>query len=245
MVRFFIPTAQIEGNRVYLYGKDQHHLVKVLRKRIGDEFSVLNGKGEEFTARIVAMEEDRVTAEIVSASTKPAEPRVRITLAQSLPKADKFELIIQKNTEIGVSSFQPLITERSTIKLDRNTEAKKRERWQKIIQEAAEQSGRKMIPRLEPVKSWEDILADLGTGLAIIPWEGERQTSLKQVLEGRELPETVTILIGPEGGFSLYEVDRARAAGAIPVTLGPRILRTETAGLVVSTVIFYHYGDLS
>ncbi len=245
MTRFFIPTAQIQQNRITLTGNDCHHLAHVLRKNIGDEITVLDGKGQEYIAVITELNPDFIIGEIVESVTRNTEPRVNICLVQSLPKADKFEYLLQKNTEIGVSCFQPALTERSTIKLDTATALKKQERWGKIIREAAEQSGRKIIPRLEPVRNWPETLAALKSELLLIPWEGERESSLKDILSKRpKPPETIAILIGPEGGFSQNEVNQAREAGAVSVTLGPRILRTETAGLVVATAILYHFGDL-
>lgn len=248
MTRFFIPADQIQGNVIVLKGSDRHHLLTVLRREVGSRITVLNGRGAEYEAIIREIGPDYVTGEIVAEITKAAEPRVKIRLAQSLPKADKFELLLQKNTEVGVSFFQPVFSERSTIKLEPGTVSKKEERWRKIISEAAEQSGRKIIPELEPVCYWNQAMASLNRrpGLVLIPWEGERENSLKKVLEDtRGIPELVTVFIGPEGGFSQREVNQARENGAVPVTLGPRILRTETAGLVVATAILYHYGDLS
>lgn len=245
MTRFFIPAEQINAKIITLKGTDRHHLLNVMRQEIGSRITVLDGKGAEYVAVIKEIGPDSVTGEIVAAVTRAAEPRLKIRLVQSLPKADKFELLLQKNTEIGIGVFQPVLTERSTIKLDPGTASKKEARWRKIIQEAAEQSGRQVIPHLEPVRNWPEVLAALPNGLSLIPWEGEREASLKKVLADRpELPESVTIFIGPEGGFSQAEVNDARERGALPVTLGPRILRTETAGLVVATALFYHYGDL-
>lgn len=246
MTRFFISSDQIKDNSVILKGEDRHHLLNVLRRGPGDEITVLNGKGEEYLVRITEATVDQVKGEIVKQMERQSEPRVKITLVQSLPKADKFEWILQKNTELGVSRFQPVFTERSNIKLDQAAQSRKLERWNKIIQEAAEQSGRQIIPVLEPIRRWSEMLAAYsGAGLVLIPWEGESGQSLKQVLERQPgIPGSVTVLIGPEGGFSLKEVEEAKEKGAIPVTLGPRILRTETAGLVVASALLYHFGDL-
>ncbi|HOP75317.1 MAG TPA: 16S rRNA (uracil(1498)-N(3))-methyltransferase [Bacillota bacterium] len=245
MTRFFIPADHIRGDKVFLEGSDHHHLLNVLRKKVGDEITVLNGKGEEFLARVIEIKPSMVIAEIVTAMNRPAEPRVKINLIQGLPKADKFEWIIQKNTELGVSRFQPVITERSTIRLDAEARTKKWERWSKIIKSAAEQSGRTIIPELEMVKDWELAIRNLRPGLTLIPWEGETERSLKSVLEAEKvLPTEVNVIIGPEGGFSIQEINEAREYGAIPITLGPRILRTETAGLVAATSILYHFGDM-
>lgn len=248
MTRFFIPSDQIQGNSVILKGSDRHHLATVLRREAGSRITVLNGRGAEYEVVIREIGPDCVTGEIVAEITRAAEPRVKIRLVQSLPKADKFELVLQKNTEVGVSLFQPVLSERSTIKLEPGMVSKKEERWRKIISEAAEQSGRKIIPELEPVCYWNQAIASLNKrpGLVLIPWEGERETSLKKVLDDTTgIPELITVFIGPEGGFSHKEVNQARENGVVPVSLGPRILRTETAGLVVTTAILYHFGDLS
>lgn len=247
MTRFFIPAEQIQDNTIILKGSDRHHLLNVLRREVGSKITVLNGQGAEYEVVIKEIGPDFVTGEIVATVTQATEPRLKIRLVQSLTKADKFELLLQKNTEVGISLFQPVFTERSTIKLEPAAVSKKEERWRKIISEAAEQSGRKIIPQLEPVCYWNQVMATLSDqpGLVLIPWEGEREYSLKKVLEETAgTPEMVTIFIGPEGGFSQAEVNQARDRGAISVTLGPRILRTETAGLVVTTAILYHYGDL-
>lgn len=250
MTRFFIPAGQIEGNKVFLRGADRRHLLTVLRKGLGAEITVLNGRGEEFQARVVAISPDAVEAEICRRLERVVEPRIRINLAQSLPKADKFEWIIQKNTELGVARFQPVLSERSNIRLDQATAAKKMERWRRIIQEAAEQSGRTVLPELEPIRSWDRFLEELRPGLILIPWEGEQTSSLRDILSRESTPGStgepgeVTVIIGPEGGFSLDEVAEAQSKGAIPVTLGPRILRTETAGLVVTAALLYHFNDL-
>ncbi len=245
MTRFFISPDQIKDRTVILRGGDRHHLLNVLRQGPGDEITVLNGKGEEYLVRITEVTTDQVYGEIIKKMERQAEPRVKLTLVQSLPKADKFEWILQKNTELGVSRFQPVLTERSNVKLDKSTQERKLERWHKIIREAAEQSGRQIVPVLEPVRSWSEMLAGCDTGLVLIPWEGEIVQSLKQVLERQpKIPELITVLIGPEGGFSLKEVVEAKEKGAVSLTLGPRILRTETAGLVAASALLYHFGDL-
>jgi 16S rRNA (uracil1498-N3)-methyltransferase len=245
MTRFFVPTAQIRDGLVYLEGGDHHHLQTVLRRTVGDEVLILNGKGEEWTARIVAVTAHTTIAKLSGSSGRRTEPRLRLNLVQSLPKADKFEWIIQKNTELGASSFQPIISERSLIKLDTTAKAKKQERWQKIIKEAAEQSGRGIVPQLAPVLEWREFCKQFPAGLVLLPWEGEQHRSLKMVLEALlEPPEQMSLIIGPEGGFAQTEVAMLQELGAVPITLGPRILRTETAGLVAVSALLYHFGEL-
>jgi 16S rRNA (uracil1498-N3)-methyltransferase len=245
MTRFFIPATQIRGDRVTLEGGDHHHLLNVLRKSTGDEIEILNGKGEGYIARIVEIYSGHTVAAIVKSTGKQTEPRIAIRLVQSLPKSDKFEWILQKNTELGVSDFLPVISERSLIKLDAVTQIKKRERWEKIIKEAAEQSGRGVIPSLQPVLEWRELPGAFPSGLVLLPWEGEQDRSLKDVLGATAaIPDELSVIIGPEGGFARTEVERLRDLGAVTVTLGPRILRTETAGLVAVAAILYHYGEL-
>jgi 16S rRNA (uracil1498-N3)-methyltransferase len=245
MTRFFVPSTQIRDGLVYLEGSDHHHLQTVLRRTVGDELRILNGKGEEWVAQIVEMTAQTTIARLSGSIGRQTEPQLKINLVQSLPKADKFEWILQKNTELGVSRFQPFISERSLIKLDAVTKAKKQERWQKIIQEAAEQSGRGIVPPLLPVLEWREFIARFPKGLVLLPWEVEQQHSLKDVLGTlTELPEQVSVLIGPEGGFAQEEVTVLQELGAIPITLGPRILRTETAGLVAAAALLYHFGEL-
>ncbi len=246
MTRFFVTSNQIKQNKVYLDGADRDHLCKVLRKKTGDELSILDGQGNEYRARILEIAPEKLVAELVETIARPSEPKVKLKLVQSLPKAEKFELVLQKNTEVGVTAFQPILSERSSLKLESQAVTKKTERWQRIIKEAAEQSGRQLLPQLFPILSWEEFLATTIKGLILIPWEGEREKSLKQVLSAQtDIPEQITVLIGPEGGFSVTEIEQALAYGAIPVTLGPRIFRTETAGLVVASCIFYHFNDFN
>ncbi|TCL64286.1 16S rRNA (uracil1498-N3)-methyltransferase [Hydrogenispora ethanolica] len=246
MTRFFIPADQITGEQVVLKGADAHHLSKVLRSKVGDELTVLNGKGEEYRAVLTALQPETVRAELIETVGRQAEAAVRIHLVQGMPKGEKLEWILQKNTELGVAGFQPVMTERSTVRLDPPARAKKLERWSKIIREAAEQSGRQLLPELEPIREWRELLRrPFRPGLVLIPWEGERTRSLRQALtEHQGVPDVLTVLIGPEGGFSLAEVEQAQDLGAVPVTLGPRILRTETAGLAVAAAILYHYGEM-
>jgi 16S rRNA (uracil1498-N3)-methyltransferase len=245
MTRFFVPVDRIRSELVYLEGGDHHHLQTVLRRTVGDELQILNGKGEEWTARIIEMTSRTTIARLSGNTGRQTEPRLKLNLVQSLPKAAKFEWIIQKNTELGVSRFQPIVSERSLIKLDVATKVKKQGRWDKIIREAAEQSGRGLIPVLEPVLEWQEFSNAFPAGLVLLPWEGERRRSLKDTLADLASPPgQISLIIGPEGGFAQTEVTTLQERGALPITLGPRILRTETAGLVAAAAILYHFGEL-
>ncbi len=246
MARFFVPPPNFEHNYAKIRGDDYNHLVHVLRKKPGDEVVLLNGQGQEHVAVIREVTPNEVLLELTKALSGSREPQIKIKLVQSLPKADKFEFILQKNTELGVTAFQPLITERSLIKIDQQNRQKKQERWQNIIKNAAQQAGRQIIPELLEVLTWREYLGRSKPQLLILPWEGERAVSLKKLLDTEaQIPEQVELLIGPEGGFSAAEIAAAREMGAKTITLGPRILRTETAALVAATGILYHYDQLA
>ena len=169
-----------------------------------------------------------------------------ITLLQGLPKGEKFDWILQKNTEIGVCKFIPIVTERPVINIAPSKVERRRERWEKIVAEAAKQCMRMDIPELGQVLTFDSGLKDINNHqLSIIPWEQEKGTSLKKIL--RDIDKSISriaVFIGPEGGFSVDEVEKAKALGAVPVSLGPRILRTETAAMAVSSMIMYELGDM-
>lgn len=234
MARFFVNNESPE----VISGADAHHIKNVLRKKIGDNLELLDGSGKLHFASIVKLDKDKVTCKIVSTSPVEGEPRAKITLAQALPKSNKMNFIIEKSTELGVTSIIPMVTERT---IGRKA---KIERWQKIAKAAAEQSGRGVIPQIQEPQDFPTIIKLRSQfDIALIPWELERTTSLKQFLPSLLLPQcpTILVLIGPEGGFSQKEIDQAKTAGFISVSLGKRILRTETAGLTIIAIINYEF----
>ena len=176
------------------------------------------------------------------------EPGLRLTLVQGLPKGDKMDFIIQKATELGVNRIIPLACERAVVKLTGDKQQRRLDRWQRIALEAAKQCRRPDIPEVAALATWEDVLAGMGKNTtALLPWEMENTTSLKKALIDCENLDSVIdlyVFIGPEGGFTAAEVSLACSHGVRPVTLGPRILRTETAGLAVLTMILYQFGEL-
>jgi len=190
-----------------------------------------------------------VRGQVVARRPAGAEARVRITLYQALLKLDKFEWVLQKGTEVGVAAFQPIVSKRVVREA---VSAKQMERWQRIMREAAEQSGRGLTPPLREPAAFEQAVQNVGRdALGIIPYEEERAQSLREVLRPTDLTGfqnpsglQVHLFIGPEGGFTPEEVEMARQRAVVPVTLGPRILRAETAGLVAASVILYECGDL-
>lgn len=247
MHRFFVAPDAVTGSVVTITGDDVHHIARVLRLGPGDVISVLDGTGAEYEVAISELREGAVLGKIRRVTARASEAAAKITIVQGLPKGDKMDLVIQKCTEIGVSTIIPAVTARSVVRLgDGDRAERKAARWRRIAQEAAKQSGRGVVPEVKDIVSLRGALemAVPAVDLAVIPWELEKGTGLRKVLESRPDARSFAVFIGPEGGFDLSELEVARAAGAVPVSLGPRILRTETAALVVAAAILYHTGDL-
>lgn len=231
MHRFFIPKDQIPN----ITGTDVHHIRDVLRMKVGDRLELLDGTGKIYETKISKIEKNKIACEIISSRTEESKPEVRVTLAQALPKARKMDFIIEKCTELGVNQIIPMLTERTIAK------SVKLERSRKIAKEAAEQSGRTVIPEITELIKFEDVLKMRERfDLALIPWELEKEMTLKSSFLHR--PSSILALIGPEGGFSQKEIELAKEAGFVPVSLGPRILRTETAGMVILSIINYEFS---
>ena len=245
MANVFVEPDQIRGGRVVITGRDAFHLLRVLRLGPGDRFFAMDGAGMEYRVRILSMARWGLEAEIEEERPRRTEPRLRFILGQAIPKGDKMEEVIRKGTEIGMAAFWPVLTERCVAVPPEDRWGERLERWRRIAGEAARQSGRAVVPAVAPIRTWAEILAEFPRfDLVLLPWEGEGSVGLKEVLRGKESPLEVLALIGPEGGFSPPEVARAVAAGAKTLSLGPRILRTETAGLVLGAAVFYHYDEM-
>ncbi|ADL07674.1 RsmE family RNA methyltransferase [Thermosediminibacter oceani] len=244
---FFIHGKMNPGEVVEISGEDAHHIARVLRMGKGDLLSLSNGLDALGTGQILELfPEDRKIKVKVIEKNKFEPRRPRITLFQSVPKGQKFDLILQKNTELGVSEFVPVITERTVVEIEGESKSKKAERWRKITKEAAKQCRRPDLPVVREPVSFDGCLELLKNyRIVLVPWEGEREVFLKSILSNvpPDVPD-IAVLIGPEGGFSVQEIERARKSGAVTVSLGPRILRTETAGFVVTAVLMYELGDL-
>ncbi|WP_304509314.1 16S rRNA (uracil(1498)-N(3))-methyltransferase [Anaerotignum sp.] len=241
MPKFFVEAYQIQNNLIHMTGEDAKHIKTVLRSREGEEITVCDGMGTDYFCRISALDEG-VTAEIIRSQPCQSEPKTRITLYQGLPKADKMELIIQKCVELGVDRIVAVSTERCIVKLDKKEE-KKLERWQKIAESAAKQSGRGKIPQIAPkVLRFSQAVEEVKTlSGAIIPYEKEENRGIRSFVEGF-VGEEIGVFIGPEGGFTEEEIQAAMDAGVLPVTLGKRILRTETAGMAAIAILLYELG---
>lgn len=245
MHRFFIEENY--NDTMQITGGDAKHISKVLRMQPGDKVQVVSDDGITALSEIVAIDSESVTVRCVEKLAELHEPRVKITLAQGLAKGEKMEFIIQKAVELGATSVVPVAMEHSVVRLDAAKAGKKVERWQKIAESAAKQSKRDIIPEVKPVQTMKEMLANNACGTKIIAYECEDRMSLKEALQAAETKGGITellLIIGPEGGISPAELEMARSAGAIPVSLGKRILRAETAGLVAMSAIFYETGDL-
>ncbi len=242
MPKFFTDKNNIFENSLYITGEDVEHLSRVYRAKAGYEVTVCDGCGVDYHCKITMIEKDRITAQIISKAKSDTEPKVKITLFQGLPKQGKMETIIQKTTELGITEIVPTITHRSVVKLQAG-DTKKQLRWQKVALEAAKQSGRGVIPQVKPVTSFrEAVHMAKQMQTAIIPYEEERETRLCDVLN-KDICE-IGIIVGSEGGFEPEEIEYAASNGIIPVTLGRRILRTETVGTALVPIILYETGDM-
>lgn len=241
MRRFFVSPNSLHDSRVSLEGDTLHHLSKVLRLTVGEEIILLDGCGNLAQCRIESLGRKSGEA-LVLRRWQESEAVLPIQLLQSLPKGDKMELILQKGTELGVTEFVPVLAGRSTPRLVADREESRQQRWERIIQEAARQCRRPVLPRLATATPLAEALKTCTAELRLLPWE-EESRPLASVLPSRP-PASAAVLIGPEGGFSAAEAAQASAAGFLPVSLGRRILRSETAGFVVASILQHHYGDL-
>ncbi|HEU4963146.1 MAG TPA: 16S rRNA (uracil(1498)-N(3))-methyltransferase [Bacilli bacterium] len=245
MQRYFVTPDSFQNDTVTIIGDDVKHITRVLRMEAGDEVIVCNGLGSAYRVALTDLGAEAVSARIIEELDRQAEARVKITLAQGLPKGDKMDLIVQKGTEVGIHEFQPLDMARCIVKYDAKKEQKRRERWQKIAKEAAEQAHRNLIPDVADAVTFKQFLGQLsGYDLVLVPYEAERGTGLRDVLDKHPDAANVCVVIGPEGGIAEQEIEHLLAAGAHPVSLGARILRTETAGLVTAACLHYHYGEM-
>lgn len=242
MYQFFVEPSQINDNTVIIMGEDVNHIRNVLRMKVGEELSVSNGQdGREYRCGIERFENDRVVCTLRFIKEDGVELSSRIHLFQGLPKADKLEFIIQKAVELGVYEIVPVAAHRSVVKLDAKKAAQKTARWQAIAEAAAKQSKRGILPLVsEPVSFAQALEQAASMEVKLIPYElAEGMERTKKLVESLPDNADIAVFIGPEGGFEESEIEAAKEAGFTPITLGKRILRTETAGLVVLAWIMY------
>jgi 16S rRNA (uracil1498-N3)-methyltransferase len=246
MHKFFVDEKCIDGNFINIEGDDVKHIYKVLRLKNGDKININNCNGVEFLAIINEITKSNVLCEIVEKVDVNNESPVEIHLYQGMPKAVKMDLIVQKATELGVVAVTPVITERVIVKNELK-EFKKIDRWNKIALEASKQCKRSIIPKVREPIAFDTLLEEIKSkDLVIVPYENKEEVGVKTVvkrLRSREV-KSIAIVIGPEGGFEEEEIKKLSEVGAEIVTLGPRILRTETAGFVCASLLMYELGDI-
>ncbi|MFC5475077.1 16S rRNA (uracil(1498)-N(3))-methyltransferase [Paraherbaspirillum soli] len=241
MPRFYVSTPLKIGDLLPLPDQVAHH-VQVLRLAVGTVITLFNGEGGEYIATIVSIEKKRASAEIKSFSPREAELPYAITLAQALPESSKLDWIIEKSVELGVAGIQPLASQRCVVRLNSERAEKKQAHWQAVVVAAAEQSGRNRLPHLAPLSSYQDwiVQQDLHKRILLSP-RGEQSLS---DWARHQPPQALALLIGPEGGFSEAEENIACAQGALMLSMGPRILRTETAGLAALAALNAIWGEM-
>lgn len=241
MHRFFVPGSWQISDEVVLEEAQAHQISQVLRLRPQTLITLLDNMGWAYTVTLTEVNKRQVRGRVTERTPAMGEPTTHLTLYQGLLKADKFEWVLQKGTEIGVACFVPLITERSVVQ---EVSANKLTRWQRILTEAAEQSGRGRVPQLLSAIPFASALTSLSPDtLALIPYEQEKVTSLRTSLAA-PLSHSLALFIGPEGGWSEAEIRLAQTHGVIAITLGPRILRAETAAVVAAALALYERGEL-
>ena len=262
MSKFFVKTEQIENNNIIINGDDVNHIINVLRMKKGDKIRVCNqDTGDNYNAQITQYTKNEVDCEIIEKINKTTESNVHITLFQGLPKFEKMELIIQKNTEVGVNRIVPVITERTVVKIDEKVASKKLDRWQKIAEIAAKQSMRDVIPKIDNIIKLKD-MDTTNFDAVLVAYENEEHNKLKDELQNLKqklksnssnnnskdntedtLQYNIAIVIGPEGGIAEKEIEMLAEKNARFVSLGKRILRTETAGLVMAGNVLYELEE--
>ena len=242
MHHFFVEPSAITGERIYITGEDAFHIKNVLRMKEGDEISVSNNAdNKEYRCGIEKIEQGSVECVLRFIKEESGELSSPVSLYQGLPKGDKMEFIIQKAVELGVSEIIPVAMKRCVVKLDEKREKSKLARWQQIAKSASEQSRRPVIPQILPVMSFDEALKRASQAdVPLLPYEmadGFEKTS--EIIDSIKPGNSVSVMIGPEGGFDLEEIKKAEDLGMNMITLGKRILRTETAGMVMLSILMY------
>ena len=244
MRKFFVSSNQINSNVIHILGEDVNHIKNVLRLISGENIKICNkDSSENYICEILEINKEYVNCKILEKAESTAEGNVELTIYQGLPKADKMEIIIQKCTELGAFKFVPVEFSRSIVKLDKNSSIKKIDRWQKISEMAAKQSKRDIIPKIENVININQLSEEIKLyDLVLLAFENEDRNSFKNELlkiKNTEDKIKIAVIIGPEGGIEEREVEILKSAGAKVITLGKRILRTETAALSMASIIMY------
>jgi 16S rRNA (uracil1498-N3)-methyltransferase len=242
---YFIPSKEIEHRRIRLTGPLAHHLRDVLRCEVGDRFHLVDEAQRGYLAEVGRLDRRGVEITLIDKIPQPPFSPLSITLGQAVLKADKMEWVVQKGTELGIDRMVPLMTRRTTVRIRPERAGAQRERWNRIALEASQQSGRWTIPRIEAPQSLDEWLKTVPSeATRLILSEREEPGTGRKLFQNPLRDDRVVVLVGPEGGFEEEEVSRAAGFGFLPVSLGPRTLRAETASLAVLALVQYQWGDL-
>jgi len=241
MYHFFVTPEQVKGKEIWIEGSDVNHIKNVLRMKNGEELQISDGNNKKYHCEIVSITSESVCVNIIEELESDTELPSKIYLFQALPKSDKMELIVQKAVELGAYEIIPVETKRAVVKLDDKRAAKKVERWNSIAEGGAKQSGRNVIPKVKPVMTYKEAIQYAKSlDVLLIPYElAEGMDETRKIVESILPGHSIGIFIGPEGGFETAEVEYAIENGAKAITLGKRILRTETAGLTTLSILMY------
>jgi 16S rRNA (uracil1498-N3)-methyltransferase len=245
MARFFLPRTKIDGRRGIIAGAELHHLRRVLRLRAGDPIVAFDDSGWEHEAVIRTLDDTEAEVEILRSYQAERESPLAVTLALGLIKGDKMDYVIEKATELGVKTIAPFVSRYTVPKINERKAVQRSDRWQKIALSAAKQCGRSSLPQVLPVCDYREVIGGQASAdLKLFFWEMEADQTLKHVHGHETGVESVILVIGPEGGLTVEEAELARARGYTLVSLGPRILRAETAALTAVSLVQYLWGDL-
>jgi 16S rRNA (uracil1498-N3)-methyltransferase len=245
MQHFFVPPEQVKEDEIHILGTDVNHIRNVLRMKIGEQLKISDGNNRNYLCEIARLDKEEILCHVLESELPDTELSSRLVLFQGLPKSDKMELIIQKAVELGAAEIVPVATRRTIVRMDEKKAAKKVQRWNSIAESACKQSGRSRIPVVSKVVNFEEAL-NYARQLdhRLIPYElADNMEDTRKILSSIEKGQSVGIFIGPEGGFEREEVEQAMTYGTKPVTLGRRILRTETAGLAMLSVLMFQLEE--
>ncbi len=247
MQHFFVKPEQVEGDLIRIQGTDVNHIKNVLRMKLGEELEINDGNNIKYVGSIQAMDGSEVLVSIKKKTNSNTELSSEIFLFQGLPKGDKMELIVQKAVELGVTELIPVSMKRCVVKLDAKKQDKKVERWSGIATSAAKQAARGIVPKVSNVMTYKEALYYASKlNHVLVPYElAEGMKETKQIIESIKPGESIGVFIGPEGGFDIEEIQMAMELGMKPITLGRRILRTETAGLTTLSILMFHLEDVA
>ena len=245
MPKFFVKNNQIEDNKINIIGEDVNHILNVLRMKKEDELIICDSDtSKNYLSKILELDKTQIECEIINEIESTSESNVEVHIFQGLPKADKMELIIQKSVELGVKEITPVETKRSIVKLDGKDKIKKVDRWNKIAEVAAKQSGRDIIPKINNIVNVNEMVEGFNQyDVVLVCYENEKEVMLKQVLKKyKDISNIkIAVVVGPEGGIDSTEIDKMKEKSATIVSLGNRILRTETVCLSILSIIMYEF----